>query len=117
HPPLSHAVDVSLSGQVLGRQVEAQCSDGLPQACGKVPLYVWNLNRALVYGAQIELRSELTPWPESAPPLQAMVVMDRTAVSGFVARYGAAFDMARLSRFEPPPPGAARWVVVRLRRH
>ncbi|MGN6594050.1 MAG: glycosyltransferase family 39 protein, partial [Terriglobales bacterium] len=40
HPPLSHAVDVSLSGQVLGRQVEAQCSDGLPQACGKVPLYV-----------------------------------------------------------------------------
>ncbi|HET9783763.1 MAG TPA: glycosyltransferase family 39 protein, partial [Terriglobales bacterium] len=116
HAPLGHAVDVSLSGQALGRQVEAQCSEGLPQTCGDVPLYIGNLNRALAYGAQFELRAELTPWPESTLPPRAMVVMDKSAVNAFLARYGAAFDMARLSRFDPPPPAAAPWVVVRLRR-
>ncbi|HEY8056220.1 MAG TPA: glycosyltransferase family 39 protein [Terriglobales bacterium] len=116
HGPNARAIDVALSGEPLGSQLEAQCNSGLPASCGTVPLYVWRLNRSLLYGAQFELNHEVAPWPETGPlPTNAVVLMDRSATPDFVAEFGNRFELARMSRFQPAPIDNASWIAVRVR--
>jgi len=116
HGPNARAIDVALSGEPLGSQLEAQCNSGLPASCGTVPLYVWRLNRSLLYGAQFELNHEVAPWPETGPlPTNAVVLMDRSATPDFVAEFGNRFELARMSRFQPAPIDRASWIAVRVR--
>jgi hypothetical protein len=116
HGPNARAIDVALSGEPLGRQLEAQCNSGLPAGCGTVPLYAWRLNRSLLYGAQFELNHEVAPWPETGPsPTDAVVLMDRSATADFVAEFGNRFELARMSRFQPDPIDRASWIALRVR--
>ena len=114
-PPLSRTMDVALGGRPLARQLQAQCYEGLPRACGSVPLYTWNLNRDRLYGAQFYLHAELADWPVDQPPDNAIVILDRNALPAFIARYGGARRLARLSRFDPAgSPLPAPWLAVRV---
>ncbi|MGH9482883.1 MAG: hypothetical protein ACRD1L_12420, partial [Terriglobales bacterium] len=112
-PPRSRALDVALSGRPMAERLVAQCSSGLPRACGTVPLYTWRLNRGLLYGAEYYLAAQVAEWPETAPPASALVLMDRNALNAFIARYGGSRRLARLGRFDPAG-GAAPWLVVRI---
>jgi len=119
HAPLNRSLDVALGGRPLARQLEAQCYQGLPRACGDVPLYAWNLNRDRRYGAQFYLHAPLAEWPPDQPaagaPANAVVLLDRSALPAFIARYGGARRLARMSRFDPAGSALpAPWLAVRV---
>ncbi|MGH9394722.1 MAG: hypothetical protein ACRD1E_11175, partial [Terriglobales bacterium] len=113
-PPLSRALDAALSGRVLARQLQAQCSSGLPQACGSVRLYAWGLNRGILYGAQFALEAAIPEAAGSAPPADALLLTDRDSLPALVAAAGRRCQMAQLSRFDPPGPEPAPWLAVRI---
>jgi hypothetical protein len=112
HRPLSDAIDLGYSGRPLATALRAQCSEGLPRACGNVPLYTWRLDRGLVYSAQYYLQGELAAFPEAAPR-SAIVIVPRRELEGFVARFGDQLRMAAMSRFNPAG-GTPPWEVVRV---
>lgn len=115
-PPLSQRIDVGLSGEPLGRSLEAQCGTALPEACGSLPVYTANLNRARLYGAEFVLGARLAPWP-AQPPADALVILDRRNAMPFSMRLGNAFNAAAQPRFIPPEARSAPpWIVMRVRR-
>ncbi|HXR97481.1 MAG TPA: glycosyltransferase family 39 protein [Terriglobales bacterium] len=110
---MSEAIDLADSGRPLAMALGAQCSEGLPRACGNVPLYTWRLDRGLVYSAQYYLQGELTAFPETAPPANAIVIIPRRELGAFVARFGKQLQMATLSRFNPGG-GTPSWEALRV---
>lgn len=115
-PPLSQRIDVGLSGEPLGRALLAQCGTALPDACGSLPVYTSNLNRARQYGAEFVIGARLAPWP-AQPPADALVILDRRDAMPFSMRLGSAFNAAAQPRFIPPEARSAPpWIVMRVRR-
>lgn len=114
HPPLSTAIDAGSSGRPLARALQAQCGASLPHACAGTPLYVWDLNRNLLYPAQFYLGAELTPLPTQLPGA-ALIVMEKTQMPAFVTRFGTQLDWERMPGFQPVATGGALtpWEVVR----
>lgn len=114
-PPLDRTLDVAMGGRPLARQLQTQCYAGLPQACGSVPLYAWNLNRSRLYGAEYYLAAPLAEWPAAHPPANAIVIVDRDALDAFVAANSGSRRLARLSRFDPGGSAVpAPWLAVRV---
>jgi 4-amino-4-deoxy-L-arabinose transferase-like glycosyltransferase len=113
HRPLSGAIDLGFSGRPLAAVLGAQCEAGLPRTCGNVPLYTWQLDRGLVYGAEYYLKGELAAMPEGAPPANAIVILPRRDLEAFVAQYGTRLRMANLSRFDDSG-GRQPWQAVRV---
>lgn len=116
-PPLTAEIDVALSARPLARALYAQCGTALPQACGTVPVYTWNLTRSLVYGAQFSLGAPLSAWPAGAPPADALVILPRRATMPFSMMLGQGYNLAVQPRFIPPEARQAPpWIVVRVKR-
>ncbi|MGH9486203.1 MAG: ArnT family glycosyltransferase [Terriglobales bacterium] len=116
-PPLSHNLDVTLSGEPLGRQLFAQCGSSLPQRCGMIPVYTWHLDRAQIYGADFVLGGRLAALPEAALPPDALIVVPRRALMRFEKGPARGDNLAVQPRFIPPEARhAPPWVVLRVRR-
>ncbi|MGH9467254.1 MAG: ArnT family glycosyltransferase [Terriglobales bacterium] len=117
-PPLSQDLDVALSGAPLGRQLFAQCGSALPEHCGMLPVYTWNLNRARVYGADFVLGGRLRAWPAAAAlPDGALLVLPRRALMPLQMKLGHSFNLAAQPRFIPPEARRAPpWIVIRVER-
>lgn len=114
-PPVSHDLDVALSGRPLAQAIRAECATGLPTTCASVPLYSWNLNRSLLYGVQYELDGTLAEWPpEGTLPPHALVIVGRDSAARFVDAYGAGRHIAQIGHMQPQSELPAPWLALEL---